>query len=149
MQGGLDCYKLLYNKMVTEVAELLQYRLAGQTEIFLKFTKNHFKSPQQASVPLVLFDCVLSECGIVPFCYLSALSLSFLFLSLSEKASFYTCLYLIDFFFPSPLLQQLRFLQHQMAMAAATVQTAQLHQQHTGSQSKSKMKRGTPTTPKF
>ncbi|XP_036310857.1 transcription factor SPT20 homolog isoform X12 [Pipistrellus kuhlii] len=47
-------------------------------------------------------------------------------------------------------IQQLRFLQHQMAMAAATVQTAQLHpQQNTGSQSKSKMKRGTPTTPKF
>ncbi|XP_023607047.1 transcription factor SPT20 homolog isoform X15 [Myotis lucifugus] len=47
-------------------------------------------------------------------------------------------------------IQQLRFLQHQMAMAAATAQTAQLHRQrHTGSQSKSKMKRGTPTTPKF
>lgn len=66
----------------------------------MKCTKNHFKSPQQASVPLVLFDCTLSECGIVPFCYLSALSLSFLFLSLSGKASFYTCLYLI--FFPPP-----------------------------------------------
>lgn len=47
-------------------------------------------------------------------------------------------------------IQQLRFLQHQMAMAAATAQTAQLHRQrHTGSQSKSKMKRGTTTTPKF
>lgn len=47
-------------------------------------------------------------------------------------------------------IQQLRFLQHQMAMAAATAQTAQLHRQrHTGSQSKSKMKRGTATTPKF
>ncbi|XP_045143048.1 transcription factor SPT20 homolog isoform X8 [Echinops telfairi] len=45
-------------------------------------------------------------------------------------------------------IQQLRFLQHQMAMAAA--QTAQLHQhRHTGSPSESKMKRGTPTTPKF
>ncbi|ELK34703.1 Protein FAM48A, partial [Myotis davidii] len=47
-------------------------------------------------------------------------------------------------------IQQLRFLQHQMAMAAATAQTAQLHRQrHTGSQSKSKTKRGTATTPKF
>ncbi|KAM8785923.1 transcription factor SPT20 homolog isoform 8-T9 [Rhynchonycteris naso] len=46
--------------------------------------------------------------------------------------------------------QQLRFLQHQMAVAAAAAQTAQLHRhRHTGSQSKSKMKRGTPTTPKF
>ncbi|XP_016071252.1 PREDICTED: transcription factor SPT20 homolog isoform X2 [Miniopterus natalensis] len=46
-------------------------------------------------------------------------------------------------------IQQLRFLQHQMAMAAAA-QTPQLHRQrHTGSQSKSKTKRGTPTTPKF
>ncbi|XP_053871244.1 transcription factor SPT20 homolog isoform X13 [Malaclemys terrapin pileata] len=43
-------------------------------------------------------------------------------------------------------IQQLRFLQHQMAMAAA--QTAQLrHQHHSGSQSKSKRKRGTPTPP--
>ncbi|XP_060050897.1 transcription factor SPT20 homolog isoform X4 [Erinaceus europaeus] len=49
-------------------------------------------------------------------------------------------------------IQQLRFLQHQMAMAAAAAaaQTAQLHRRrHTGSQPKSKMKRGTPTTPKF
>ncbi|XP_006879678.1 PREDICTED: transcription factor SPT20 homolog [Elephantulus edwardii] len=47
-------------------------------------------------------------------------------------------------------IQQLRFLQHQMAMAAAAAQTAQLHhRRHSGSQSKSKMKRGTPTTPKF
>ncbi|XP_006837714.1 PREDICTED: transcription factor SPT20 homolog isoform X2 [Chrysochloris asiatica] len=47
-------------------------------------------------------------------------------------------------------IQQLRFLQHQMSMAAAAAQTAQLHHhQHTGNQSKSKMKRGTPTTPKF
>ncbi|XP_073085603.1 transcription factor SPT20 homolog isoform X6 [Manis javanica] len=45
-------------------------------------------------------------------------------------------------------IQQLRFLQHRMAMAAA--QTARLRRRrHTGSQSKSKMKRGTPTTPKF
>uniref|UniRef100_G1PQM8 SPT20 homolog, SAGA complex component n=1 Tax=Myotis lucifugus TaxID=59463 RepID=G1PQM8_MYOLU len=68
-----------------------------------------------------------------------------------RKAPFYTCLHLTYLDFPpSPFLQQLRFLQHQMAMAAATAQTAQLHRQrHTGSQSKSKMKRGTPTTPKF
>ncbi|XP_063088704.1 transcription factor SPT20 homolog isoform X3 [Cavia porcellus] len=47
-------------------------------------------------------------------------------------------------------IQQLRFLQHQMAVAAAAAQTAQLQQhRHTGNQSKSKMKRGTPATPKF
>nr|XP_048280832.1 transcription factor SPT20 homolog isoform X5 [Myodes glareolus] len=47
-------------------------------------------------------------------------------------------------------IQQLRFLQHQMAMAAAAAQTAQLHRhRHTGGQSKSKVKRGMPTTPKF
>lgn len=46
-------------------------------------------------------------------------------------------------------IQQLQFLQHQMAMAAAAAQTARLHHQHTDNQSKSKMKRGTPTTPKF
>nr|XP_045370061.1 transcription factor SPT20 homolog isoform X10 [Camelus bactrianus]XP_045370062.1 transcription factor SPT20 homolog isoform X10 [Camelus bactrianus] len=47
-------------------------------------------------------------------------------------------------------IQQLRFLQHQMAMAAAAAQTAQLpRHRHTGSQSKSKVKRGAPTTPKF
>ncbi|XP_045694867.1 transcription factor SPT20 homolog isoform X12 [Phyllostomus hastatus] len=46
-------------------------------------------------------------------------------------------------------IQQLRFLQHQMAMAAAA-QTAQLRRhRHTGSQSKSKVKRGAPATPKF
>ncbi|XP_064126291.1 transcription factor SPT20 homolog isoform X9 [Loxodonta africana] len=47
-------------------------------------------------------------------------------------------------------IQQLRFLQHQMAVAAAAAQTAQLRRhRHTGSQSRSKMKRGTPTTPQF
>ncbi|XP_075807052.1 transcription factor SPT20 homolog isoform X8 [Microtus pennsylvanicus] len=47
-------------------------------------------------------------------------------------------------------LQQLRFLQQQMAMAAAAAQTAQLHRhRHAGGQSKSKVKRGMPTTPKF
>lgn len=47
-------------------------------------------------------------------------------------------------------LQQLRFLQHQMAMAAAAAQTAQLHRhRQAGSQPKSKVKRGMPTTPKF
>uniref|UniRef100_G3TUA0 SPT20 homolog, SAGA complex component n=1 Tax=Loxodonta africana TaxID=9785 RepID=G3TUA0_LOXAF len=47
-------------------------------------------------------------------------------------------------------LEQLRFLQHQMAVAAAAAQTAQLRRhRHTGSQSRSKMKRGTPTTPQF
>ncbi|KAL1777755.1 transcription factor SPT20-like isoform X11 [Sigmodon hispidus] len=47
-------------------------------------------------------------------------------------------------------IQQLRFLQHQMAMAAAAAQTAQLHRhRHTGGQSKSKVKRGVPPTPKF
>ncbi|XP_013371264.1 PREDICTED: transcription factor SPT20 homolog isoform X8 [Chinchilla lanigera] len=47
-------------------------------------------------------------------------------------------------------IQQLRFLQHQMAVAAAAAQTAQLHHhRHSGHRSKSKMKRGTPTTPKF
>ncbi|KAM6177672.1 LOW QUALITY PROTEIN: transcription factor SPT20 homolog [Rhynchocyon petersi] len=48
-------------------------------------------------------------------------------------------------------IQQLRFLQHQMAMAAAAAaQTARLHRdRQPGSQSKSKMKRGTPATPKF
>ncbi|XP_053521472.1 transcription factor SPT20 homolog isoform X7 [Artibeus jamaicensis] len=46
--------------------------------------------------------------------------------------------------------QQLRFLQHQMAVAAAAAQTAQRRRhRHTGSQPKSKVKRGTPTTPKF
>ncbi|XP_053521475.1 transcription factor SPT20 homolog isoform X10 [Artibeus jamaicensis] len=59
---------------------------------------------------------------------------------------------------PSPALQQqqrqqiqqLRFLQHQMAVAAAAAQTAQRRRhRHTGSQPKSKVKRGTPTTPKF
>lgn len=46
-------------------------------------------------------------------------------------------------------IQQLRFLQHQMAMAAAAAQTAQQHRhRHTGGQSKSKVKRGMPTTPK-
>ncbi|KFO08385.1 Transcription factor SPT20, partial [Balearica regulorum gibbericeps] len=45
-------------------------------------------------------------------------------------------------------IQQLRFLQHQMAMAAAAVQAAHLHhQQHSGSHSKSKRKRGTPAPP--
>ncbi|XP_057612768.1 transcription factor SPT20 homolog isoform X8 [Chionomys nivalis] len=47
-------------------------------------------------------------------------------------------------------IQQLRFLQQQMAMAAAAAQTAQLHRhRHAGGQSKSKVKRGMPTTPKF
>nr|XP_013817539.1 PREDICTED: transcription factor SPT20 homolog isoform X5 [Apteryx mantelli mantelli] len=45
--------------------------------------------------------------------------------------------------------QQLRFLQHQMAMAAAAAQAAHLrHQQHSGSHSKSKRKRGTLAPPK-
>lgn len=79
--------------MVTEVAELLRCRQGEVTEILLKFTKSHLESPQQASVPLVLFDCALSECGIVPFCYLGAFSLSvLLFSSLSGKAPFHTSL---------------------------------------------------------
>nr|XP_031360452.1 transcription factor SPT20 homolog isoform X6 [Lonchura striata domestica] len=46
-------------------------------------------------------------------------------------------------------IQQLRFLQHQMVMAAAAAQAAHLHhQQHSGSHSKSKRKRGTPAPPK-
>jgi len=50
---------------------------------------------------------------------------------------------------PSPSWQQLRFLQHQMAMAAAAAQAAHLrHQQHSGNHSKSKRKRGTPAPPK-
>uniref|UniRef100_A0A8B9PZC0 SPT20 homolog, SAGA complex component n=1 Tax=Apteryx owenii TaxID=8824 RepID=A0A8B9PZC0_APTOW len=47
------------------------------------------------------------------------------------------------------LSQQLRFLQHQMAMAAAAAQAAHLrHQQRSGSHSKSKRKRGTLAPPK-
>ncbi|XP_038674368.1 transcription factor SPT20 homolog isoform X8 [Scyliorhinus canicula] len=44
--------------------------------------------------------------------------------------------------------QQLRYLQHQMAIAVQLRQQQQQQQQHSGSQSKSKRKRGTPTPPK-
>ncbi|XP_043548026.1 transcription factor SPT20 homolog isoform X10 [Chiloscyllium plagiosum] len=53
-------------------------------------------------------------------------------------------------FRPLNLLQQLRYLQHQMAIAVQLrqQQQQQQQQQHSGSQSKSKRKRGTPTPPK-
>ncbi|XP_038674369.1 transcription factor SPT20 homolog isoform X9 [Scyliorhinus canicula] len=44
--------------------------------------------------------------------------------------------------------EQLRYLQHQMAIAVQLRQQQQQQQQHSGSQSKSKRKRGTPTPPK-
>ncbi|XP_067842022.1 transcription factor SPT20 homolog isoform X11 [Heptranchias perlo] len=45
-------------------------------------------------------------------------------------------------------IQQLRYFQHQMVMAAQVQLRQQQQQQHSGSQSKSKRKRGTPTPPK-
>ncbi|KFV07396.1 Transcription factor SPT20, partial [Tauraco erythrolophus] len=45
-------------------------------------------------------------------------------------------------------IQQLRFLQHQMAMAGAAQAAHLQHRQHSGSHSKSKRKRGTPAPPK-
>lgn len=142
----LYCYKLSYNTMVTEVAELLQYRLARQSN---RASSQVLKPSAGFCTTGAVWLCIVST-WYSPF-LLSWCSLPFSFVLITLRKIIFPYLptFNLTRFF-SLSLQQLRFLQHQMAMAAAAAQTAQLHRhRHTGSQSKSKMKRGTSTTPKF
>lgn len=85
----LYCYELAYNKMVTEVAELLQYRLSGQSN------RNTFKVYQESFLKPSAGFCATGAVWLCivwmwysPFCYLGAFSLSVLLFSSLRKSTF-------------------------------------------------------------